>query len=37
VREIAKELDLKSPFETEQPVSLRYMAGNQIPELTAAE
>jgi alkanesulfonate monooxygenase SsuD/methylene tetrahydromethanopterin reductase-like flavin-dependent oxidoreductase (luciferase family) len=37
VREIAKELDLKSPFETEQPVSLRYMAGNQIPERTAAE
>jgi alkanesulfonate monooxygenase SsuD/methylene tetrahydromethanopterin reductase-like flavin-dependent oxidoreductase (luciferase family) len=37
VREIAKELDLKSPFETEQPVSLRYMAGGQLPERAAAE
>jgi alkanesulfonate monooxygenase SsuD/methylene tetrahydromethanopterin reductase-like flavin-dependent oxidoreductase (luciferase family) len=37
VREIAKELDLKSPFETEQPVSLRYMPGNTAPERAAAE
>src|SRR5436190_15912493 len=25
VREMAKELDLKSPFETNQPVSIKYM------------
>jgi len=31
VREIAKELDLKSPFETEQPVSLRYMPATPWP------
>jgi alkanesulfonate monooxygenase SsuD/methylene tetrahydromethanopterin reductase-like flavin-dependent oxidoreductase (luciferase family) len=37
VREIAKELDLKSPFETEQPVSLRYMPGNATAERAAAE
>jgi alkanesulfonate monooxygenase SsuD/methylene tetrahydromethanopterin reductase-like flavin-dependent oxidoreductase (luciferase family) len=37
VREIAKELDLKSPFETEQPVSLRYMLGNTVAERAAAE
>jgi hypothetical protein len=37
VREIAKELDLQSPFETEQPVSVRYMAGNQQPARAAAE
>ncbi len=37
VREIAKELDLKSPFETEQPVSVRYMAGNTASERAAAE
>ena len=34
VREFAKELDLKSPFETNQPVSVRYM--NQ-PLAQAAE
>ena len=27
VREIAKELGLKSPFETKQPVSVEYMPG----------
>ena len=27
VREIGKELDLKSPFETNQPVSIEYMPG----------
>jgi len=27
VREIAKELGLKSPFETNQPVSVEYMPG----------
>jgi len=27
VREIAKELALKSPFETNQPVSVEYMPG----------
>jgi hypothetical protein len=25
VREMAKEFDLKSPFETNQPVSVKYM------------
>jgi alkanesulfonate monooxygenase SsuD/methylene tetrahydromethanopterin reductase-like flavin-dependent oxidoreductase (luciferase family) len=29
VREIAKELDLKSPFETNQPVSVDYIPGRQ--------
>jgi alkanesulfonate monooxygenase SsuD/methylene tetrahydromethanopterin reductase-like flavin-dependent oxidoreductase (luciferase family) len=37
VREMAKELDLKSPFETQQPVSVRYMAGNTVAERAAAE
>jgi alkanesulfonate monooxygenase SsuD/methylene tetrahydromethanopterin reductase-like flavin-dependent oxidoreductase (luciferase family) len=37
VREIAKELDLKSPFETEQPVSIRYMNGAGEPVRAAAE
>jgi len=37
VREIAKELDLKSPFEMDDPVSVRYMAGNTKPERAAAE
>ena len=29
VREMAKELDLKSPFETNQPVSVDYMPGRK--------
>jgi alkanesulfonate monooxygenase SsuD/methylene tetrahydromethanopterin reductase-like flavin-dependent oxidoreductase (luciferase family) len=37
VREIAKELDLKSPFETNQPVSLDYMPGLKEPARAAAE
>jgi hypothetical protein len=37
VREIAKELDLKSPFETEQPVSLRYIPGHTVAARAAAE
>ena len=37
VREIAKELDLKSPFETDQPVSIRYMGGSNVPERAAAD
>jgi alkanesulfonate monooxygenase SsuD/methylene tetrahydromethanopterin reductase-like flavin-dependent oxidoreductase (luciferase family) len=37
VREIAKELDLKSPFETNQPVSVDYMPHRQQPARAAAE
>ena len=37
VREIAKELDLKSPFETNQPVSVDYMGGVKQSERAAAE
>src|ERR1700726_759123 len=38
VREIAKELDLKSPFETNQPVSVDYMPGlTPQPAKAAAE
>jgi alkanesulfonate monooxygenase SsuD/methylene tetrahydromethanopterin reductase-like flavin-dependent oxidoreductase (luciferase family) len=37
VREIAKQLDLKSPFETNQPVSLDYMPHRQQPARVAAE
>jgi alkanesulfonate monooxygenase SsuD/methylene tetrahydromethanopterin reductase-like flavin-dependent oxidoreductase (luciferase family) len=37
VREIAKELDLKSPFETDQPVSVRYLPGAEQPGRAAAE
>src|SRR5215213_3644273 len=37
VREIAKELDLKSPFETNQPVSLAYRQGQAQPALAAAQ
>ena len=37
VREIAKELDLKSPFETNQPVSVDYMGGREQPRQAAAE
>jgi len=37
VREMAKEFDLKSPFETNQPVSVQYMAGAQQPVRAAAE
>jgi alkanesulfonate monooxygenase SsuD/methylene tetrahydromethanopterin reductase-like flavin-dependent oxidoreductase (luciferase family) len=37
VREIAKELDLKSPFETDQPVSVRYLPGVEQPGRAAAE
>jgi alkanesulfonate monooxygenase SsuD/methylene tetrahydromethanopterin reductase-like flavin-dependent oxidoreductase (luciferase family) len=37
VREIAKELDLKSPFETNQPVSLDFMPGLKEPARAAAE
>ncbi len=37
VREMAKEFDLKSPFETNQPVSSQYMAGRKQPERVAAE
>jgi alkanesulfonate monooxygenase SsuD/methylene tetrahydromethanopterin reductase-like flavin-dependent oxidoreductase (luciferase family) len=37
VREIAKELGLNSPFETQQPVSLRYLSGNAQTERAAAE
>jgi hypothetical protein len=33
---MAKELDLKSPFETNQPVSVKYM-GQKQPERAAAE
>jgi len=34
---LAKELDLKSPFETNQPVSLAYMNGIKEPAPAAAE
>ena len=37
VREMAAEFDLKSPFETEQPVSVDYMGGARQPERAAAE
>ena len=37
VREMAKEFDLKSPFETNQPVSLDYMNGLKQPVQAAAE
>src|SRR4051794_14367154 len=37
VREIAKELDLKSPFETDQPVSVKFLPGNERPARAAAE
>jgi alkanesulfonate monooxygenase SsuD/methylene tetrahydromethanopterin reductase-like flavin-dependent oxidoreductase (luciferase family) len=37
IREIAKELDLKSPIETDQPVSLRYMHGAANDTRAAAE
>src|SRR5206468_11318958 len=37
VREMAKEFDLKSPFETNQPVSVQYMRGLKQPEPVAAE
>jgi alkanesulfonate monooxygenase SsuD/methylene tetrahydromethanopterin reductase-like flavin-dependent oxidoreductase (luciferase family) len=37
VREMAKELDLKSPFETNQPVSVDYMPGRREPVRAAAE
>jgi hypothetical protein len=37
VREMAKELDLKSPFETNQPVSIDYMPGRRQPARAAAE
>jgi len=36
VREMAKEFDLKSPFETNQPVSVEYMSG-RTPQRAAAE
>ena len=37
VREMAKEFDLKSPFETNQPVSIDYMDGLKEPVRAAAE
>jgi len=37
VREIAKELDLKSPFETNRPVSVDYLPGQRQPARAAAE
>ena len=37
VREMAKEFDLKSPFETNQPVSIDYMSGLTQPTREAAE
>jgi alkanesulfonate monooxygenase SsuD/methylene tetrahydromethanopterin reductase-like flavin-dependent oxidoreductase (luciferase family) len=37
VREMAKEFDLKSPFETNQPVSSRYMGDVRQTERAAAE
>jgi hypothetical protein len=37
VREMAKELDLKSPFETNQPVSLDYINGIKEPAPAAAD
>jgi hypothetical protein len=37
VREMAKELDLKSPFETNQPVSLKYLQNAARDVKAAAE
>ena len=37
VREVAKEFDLKSPFETNQPVSIDYMDHRKEPVRAAAE
>jgi hypothetical protein len=37
VREMAREFDLKSPFETNQPVSVDYMNGLKEPARAAAE
>ncbi|HUD62168.1 MAG TPA: LLM class flavin-dependent oxidoreductase [Acetobacteraceae bacterium] len=37
VREMAKEFDLKSPFETAQPVSVRYGSGAEQVQRAAAE
>jgi alkanesulfonate monooxygenase SsuD/methylene tetrahydromethanopterin reductase-like flavin-dependent oxidoreductase (luciferase family) len=37
VREMAKEFDLKSPFETNQPVSINYMEDLKEPARAAAE
>jgi hypothetical protein len=37
LREMAKELDLKSPFENGQPVSIDYMDGQKEPARAAAE
>ena len=37
VREMAKEFDLKSPFETNQPVSVQYMNGRNQLARAAAE
>jgi len=37
VREMAKELELKSPFETNQPVSVDYISGIKEPARAAAE
>jgi alkanesulfonate monooxygenase SsuD/methylene tetrahydromethanopterin reductase-like flavin-dependent oxidoreductase (luciferase family) len=37
VREMAKEFDLKSPFETAQPVSVRYRSGVEQAQRAAAE
>jgi hypothetical protein len=34
---MAKEFDLKSPFETNQPVSTQYMSGVERVERAAAE
>jgi hypothetical protein len=36
VREVAKEFDLKSPFETNPPVSIDYMSGLAPPVRAAA-
>jgi hypothetical protein len=37
VREMAKEFDLKSPFETNQPVSVEYISSRTTPQRAAAE
>jgi hypothetical protein len=37
VREMAREFDLESPFETNQPVSVDYMNGRKEPLPAAAE
>jgi hypothetical protein len=37
LREMAKELDLKSPFETNQPVSIDYMTDRKEGLRAAAE